>query len=118
MVCAPSRLLGAGIAAAALAGGASAGGAHPVVARVHGEEVRCEAPAVEACAQLLVQRLRQHAEPAYIAAHGLAATDAEVAALEAYNRQFAQRDRDQRAAKLIEIEQRLAQASALGPERE
>jgi hypothetical protein len=106
--------------ALALPFSASVAEPYPVVARILGDELRCAmrpARAAQACTYELLQRVRLGAEQAYIAAHGLAATDDEVAALQAYNRDFEQRDRAQRTAKLAEVERRLAHAPETSPER-
>ena len=65
--------------------------------------------------QRLAEALRARIFRHYVAHNGLAATAEEISALAEYNVEFRQRDREQRARKLAELEQRLA-AQALSPE--
>jgi hypothetical protein len=81
------------------------------VARIAGEEVRCTVAQPrerDACAAALLARLRTRAEEAFIVEQDLRATEAELAALEAYNRTFELHDRKQRARKLEDLDARLS----------
>lgn len=64
--------------------------------------------------ELVWQRVARH----YIEEKGLAATGAEIADVVDYHREFAARDRVQRARKLAELEQRLAAGGVKPEERE
>jgi hypothetical protein len=97
------------VLAASLLPTAAAPAAGPV-AVVAGVEIAGEALAgregrarVLRLAELLWERLMHH----YAAEHGLAATAEEIAELGAYDAEFRRRDREQRARKLAELEQRL-----------
>jgi len=97
--------------AAALSAGAAAGDADRV-ATVIGEDIsRSELPAAAddaGQARGLLELVWRRIAPHYIARKGLAATQAEVAELAAYDREFSAKDRAQRARKLEELNQRLA----------
>jgi len=88
-----------------------------VVARINGEEVRCNAPVSELgpCTRKLLRMVQNRAQQAYIAHHRLHATDAEIDELRAYNRAFEAHDRAQRARKLMELDARLSDV-ALSPD--
>jgi hypothetical protein len=73
---------------------------------------RHEAHRARSCAVELLQRIRARAEQHFIDAHALHATEAEIAAVRAYEHAFAQHDRAQRARKLEEIETRLVHVGA------
>jgi hypothetical protein len=80
-------------------------------ARIGDEPVVCPdmgADRPAACAAALLRQLRSRAERQYIQDHGLHAEEAEIAAVRAYERDFALHDREQRARKLDELETRLA----------
>lgn len=70
-------------------------------------------PREERLAEILWQRVARR----YIERNGLAATQAEVAELAAYEREFAARDRAQRARKLRELEERLVTDALSAAER-
>jgi len=91
------------------------------VAAVFGEHVtraETEHPADdEPPAVRLLGWIWQRIVPSYVAEHGLAATAAEVAELEAYEREFRKKDRAQRARKLEELNGRLASGSVPADQR-
>ena len=107
--------LGSGLAILALFSATAAPLGHAaetVAARIGPATLTCEslqADTADACAAALLRELRARAERRFIDAYGLTASADEIAALHAYERAFAAHDRAQRALKLAELEQRLAQ---------
>jgi hypothetical protein len=92
-----------------------------VVASVLGEEILesqlaaagGEPAQIARFRDLIWEKVAQH----YIAERGLAATPAELAELSGYHDEFERRDRDQRARKLEELNQRLAAGGLAAEER-
>ena len=108
----PSRLALALVLATAVM---AANAVDPVVARIGNEPIVCSAQGADgpaACAGLLLRELRSRAERQYIRSHGLQADEADIEAVRAHERAFAQHDRDQRARKLDELDTRLAHMDA------
>jgi hypothetical protein len=88
------------------------------VARVDQRPIHCDvAHALERCAAAFLARMRSDAERAYIDAHGLHASDAEIESVHAYERAFRLHDRAQRARKLVELDERLGAAGLSADER-
>lgn len=89
------------------------------VATVLGEPVARESLAADAeqAARELVERVWARLERDYVATRGLAATPAELAALDDYEREFRRRDRVQRDRKLTELEERLVSGELTADER-
>jgi hypothetical protein len=85
-----------------------------VIAREELEAVQSEAARDLKLYELVWQRVSRH----YIEEKGLRATGAEIADVVDYHREFAARDRVQRARKLSELEQRLAADGLKPDERE
>lgn len=106
--------------AAVLSSGAAGQNADRV-ATVIGEDItRGQLPAAAddaGQARGLLELIWGRIGPHYVARKGLAATQAEVAELVAYDREFRARDRAQRARKLEELNQRLAAEGASPAER-
>jgi hypothetical protein len=93
---------------------AASRGSGSLVGSIAGEEVRCvldQPQQRERCARAFLAAIRARAESAFVAAHGLHATESEIAELRAYDAAFERHDRDQRARKLAQLEARLQNAS-------
>lgn len=82
------------------------------VATIVGEDITREEIASAADQQArparLLELIWRRVAPHYISRRGLSATEAEVAEVAAYDREFRRKDRAQRARKLAELERRLA----------
>jgi hypothetical protein len=92
-----------------------AASAELLAARIRADPIACAALGAQRprdCAILLLRELRTRAEREYIQSHGLQATSAEIATVRAYERAFAQHDREQRARKLDELDARLVHMDA------
>jgi len=86
--------------------------AAPAVAQVLGNTVQCAqfgSTDARECARSLFVHVRMRVEQDYLERRGLTATAEEYAELEAYNLAFEVHDRDQRARKLAELDERLLQ---------
>lgn len=74
-------------------------------------------PTAELCARHLLQRVRTEAERDYVAREALHATAMEIEAVRTYDLAFRLHDRSQRARKLVELDQRLADPELAMAER-
>lgn len=105
-----------------LALGAAAAWGAEEVAVILGEEISRAEIAGPGGAPAELQRLHdlvwRRAARHYVEQNGLYATDAEVAEVNAYHREFERKDRAQRARKLEELNQRLAAGELDGRQRE
>jgi hypothetical protein len=98
------------VLAGVLCAAAAAQDAEPVATVFNADITRSELAAASddrPRARKLLALIWEHVAPHYIASKGLSATQAEIAELAAYDREFETKDRSQRARKLEELDQRL-----------